>query len=102
MSQQVTQPVRSRPPPKKSMHKGGRGGGRGVFVPRYQNTLGVLLETSDLKSGGIRTILMDADIFGLDCQETIGMDEMTEIMTHGELGIGNVHAYIRYSDKYII
>ena len=45
---------------------------------------------------------MDADIFGLDCQETIGMDEMTEIMTHGELGIGNVHAYIRYSDKYII
>ena len=55
-----------------------------------RNKQAIKQSLKDLGAG--RSILMDADIFGLDCQETIGMDEMTEIMTHGELGIGNVHA----------
>ncbi|XP_058739499.1 uncharacterized protein LOC131611519 [Vicia villosa] len=91
-SQQVTQQVRSVPPtgpPKIAAKKGG------AFVPRYRTTLATMVDMSDLKDGALREINMDESVFGIEFKSHIAIDDLEEIFTHEQLGVGNMHSYIR-------
>ncbi|XP_058779249.1 uncharacterized protein LOC131653180 [Vicia villosa] len=91
-SQQVTQQVRTVPPtgpPKPAGKKGG------AFVPRYRSTLATMVDMSDLKDGALREIVMDESVFGIEFKSLITIDDLEEIFKHDQLGVTNMHSYIR-------
>jgi hypothetical protein len=88
----VTQQVRTVPPtgpPKQAAKKGG------AFVPRYRTTLATMVDMYDLKDGALREINMDESVFGIEFKSHIAIDDLEEIFTHEQLGVGNMHSYIR-------
>lgn len=54
-----------------------------------------MVDMSDLKDGGLREINMDESVFGIEFQSHITFDDLEEIFRHDQLGVSNMHSYIR-------
>ncbi|XP_058772579.1 uncharacterized protein LOC131646592 [Vicia villosa] len=54
-----------------------------------------MVDMSDLKDGALREINMDESVFGIEFKSHIAIDDLEEIFTHEQLGVGNMHSYIR-------
>ncbi|XP_058762164.1 uncharacterized protein LOC131635554 [Vicia villosa] len=54
-----------------------------------------MVDMSDLKDGALREINMDESVFGIEFKSHITIDDLEEIFRHDQLGVGNMHSYIR-------
>src|SRR3954463_12315544 len=63
---------------------------------KFRACLLTSLELSDIPQGNTRLVPMEEDVFGIEHQETIGMEDFEQIFEHTQLGLGVIDTYIRY------
>ncbi|XP_058750561.1 uncharacterized protein LOC131623578 [Vicia villosa] len=54
-----------------------------------------MVDMSDLTDGAAREIVMDESVFGIEFKSLITLDDLEEIFKHDQLGVNNMHSYIR-------
>lgn len=63
---------------------------------KFRSCLLTFLEISDIPQGNTRLVPMEEDMFGIEYQEAIGMEDFEQIFEHTQLGLGVINTYIRY------
>ncbi|XP_058786431.1 uncharacterized protein LOC131661047 isoform X1 [Vicia villosa] len=63
---------------------------------KFRSCLLTSLELSDIPQGNTRLVPMEEDVFGIEHQETIGMEDFEQIFEHTQLGLGVIDTYIRF------
>ncbi|XP_058773968.1 uncharacterized protein LOC131647871 [Vicia villosa] len=63
---------------------------------KFRSCLLTSLELSDIPQGNTRLVPMEEDVFGIEHQETIGMEDFEQIFEHTQLGLSVIDTYIRF------
>ncbi|XP_058782549.1 uncharacterized protein LOC131657059 isoform X1 [Vicia villosa] len=63
---------------------------------KFRSCLFTTLQLSDIPQGNTRLVPMAEDVFGIEHQETIGMEDFEQIFEHTQLGLGVIDTYIRF------
>ncbi|XP_058783947.1 uncharacterized protein LOC131658697 [Vicia villosa] len=63
---------------------------------KFRSCLLTFLQLSDITQGNTRLVPMEEDVFGIEHQEIIGMEDFEQIFEHTQLGLGVIDTYIRF------
>src|SRR3954470_23942486 len=63
---------------------------------KFRSCLFTFLQLSHTPQGNTCLVPMEEDLFRIEYQETIGMDDFEQIFEHTQLGLGVIDTYIRY------
>ncbi|XP_058783885.1 uncharacterized protein LOC131658630 [Vicia villosa] len=63
---------------------------------KFRSCFFTFLQLSDIPQGNTRLVPMEEDVFGIEHQETIGMEDFEQIFEHTQLGLGVIDTYIRF------
>ncbi|XP_058760680.1 uncharacterized protein LOC131634023 isoform X2 [Vicia villosa] len=61
---------------------------------KFRSCLFTFLQLSDIPQGNTYLVPMEEDLFGIEYQERIGMEDFEQIFEHTQLGLGIIDTYI--------